>query len=453
MIRRDRADSIECPDILARTSTDPLGIFRSTIVVALAATLVIVTPPASRAGEAAISLATFESMIDGAPGLAAASAHVRADQKAEGVASAKSGLDYVFNAAFGPRSDIVINNINNNTVRYAQSAGLGLPLLGTDVAQKNAIASAATDESVARIALAEERRTRLSNLRDAYVLYWQYDGQQRIAERYVRDVTAEVGPARSLRRNGFWTEANVLDFFDALSRFQTDVRTLRSSRRSELASIASALGTGVAPFRPLEPTLAAACFPRRDDAVRSAEDVDAGLARIAAQTALLETEAKRVRGSSIDAHATAALGNVFDLVPPRAGYELTAGVAAQLPTHARSEERSLRDELNAEIDEQHLLAGQRRAELSAAIEAAIDELANAREELAQTQTNERAKREDLRESMVRFKTLSGTGAAPFDDVQTNIAELFVAENATAIARGSAFLKANALLLLAPDACS
>jgi hypothetical protein len=220
-----------------------------------------------------------------------------------------------------------------------------------------------------------------------------------------------------------------------------------------LAAIASALGTDVSAFRPLEPVLGSACSPARDVSVRSASDIDATLARITARTAQLKDEASRVRGSSIDAHASAGLTNVFDLVKPRAGYSLNAGVTAALPTHARSEERSLRAELDAAIASQDLLAKQRRAEIVAATEAAIDELANARDDLRQSLRNEAAARETLREANVRFRTLNGAGSGAFVDVTTALSELFAAENQTAIARGAVYLKANALLLLAPDACA
>jgi len=407
---------------------------------------------AARAAEPTISLGSLETTIDEAPGLEAALRHIDATEKAEGVAGARSGLDYLFDAGFGPRNDIVSNTENNTTVRYAQSAGIQLPLLGTAIAQQNAIGAARTDESLARIAYAEERRDRIAQLRNAYALFWQYGRQREIAEHYAQAFSSELRAARALRRNGFWTEGNLLDFLDALGRFNTDVRTLRTSQRTQLTAISAALGRDVGPFRAIEPVLGAACVPKRADAFRSAAEIDPTLAKIAAETDRLTSQVQRVRGSSIDASAQVATGTVFDLLPPRVGYSLTVGLNVGLPTHARSEERALRDELAAQVDEQNLLGVQRRAEISAAIDGELDELANARDDLAQATRNEASKREDLREAVVRFHTLSQSGAGSFNDVQTTLAELFDAENATAIARGTVYLKASALFLLAPNAC-
>jgi outer membrane protein TolC len=430
-----------------------LGISRFVTAAALGVALLPLHALAALGGDATVTLGALEAAVDRAPGLAAAQQRIDADVAAEGVATAREGLDYFFSDALGPRSDIVTKNVNDNAFRYSQSAGVQLPLLGTAIGRENSLEAARTDESLARIDYAENRRGRIAALRTAYVLYWQYGLQLEIAERYVREYTVDLKAARALRRNGFWTEGNLLDFLDALTRFEADARALRTSKRAQLAAIASAIGVDVAAFRPVEPGLANGCEPLRDATIRSAAEVDPSLARIAAQADLLAGEARRVRGSSIDASAQFTLGNAFDLIPPRAGYEVTAGLTATLPTHARSEERARRTQLRDELDEQSLLADQRRAEIGAAIEAALDDLSNARNDLAQTVRNERAKREDLREAIVRFHTLNAAGAGGFTDVETARTELFDAENATAIARGNVYLKANVVLQAAPEACS
>ena len=371
----------------------------------------------------------------------------------EGVVQSRSGLEYTYSNAIGPRSDIVIDNINNNTFRYQQRVGVQLPILGSAIAMKNNSIVAHTDEVLARIAYDQERRQRLSALRTAYVMYWQYDLQEAIADRYTGLLNGKLEPARGLRRNGFWTQGQFLDFLESLSRYRTTGQTLRSSRRAQLTLIASSLGAELATFRPLDPTFETGCVPTHDVALRAAEAIDATLATTDAQIAQIDGKLGNVRGSSIDARAEAGLGNVFDFIRPTVGYDVTAGVAVSLPTHARSEERSLRKQLDAERDEQRLLAEQRRSDLSAQVEGAIDELANARADLALARTEERARLEDVRESVVRFNTIVSTGSAAFDDIQIKSAEAFTAETATAAARANVYLKANALLLLAPASCT
>jgi hypothetical protein len=410
-------------------------------------------PLPAAADDQPLSLANLEQLLLGAPSLRAAQRRIDADLDFEGVVQARSGLEYTYTNAIGPRSDIVIDNVNNNTFRYQQRVGIQLPILGAAITQQYEAIAARTDEILARVAYEKERRTRLSALRAAYVLYWQYDLEDQIADRYANLLTSKLDAARSLRLNGFWTQGQFLDFLDTLSRYKTNAQTLRSSRRAQLTLIASSLGGEISSFRPLDPTFETGCTPTHDAALAAAEAIDPELATTAAQIAQIDAKLGHVRGSSIDAHAVAGLGNVFDFVNPTVGYELTAGVAVTLPTHARAEERALRAQLDALLDEQRLLAEQRRSDLSAQVEAAIDELTNARADLALAQQEQKARLEDLREAVVRFGTLNATGAAAFDEVEIYSAEAFTAETTAATARGTVFTKANALLLLAPASCT
>ncbi|MBD5655302.1 MAG: hypothetical protein IAI50_08970 [Candidatus Eremiobacteraeota bacterium] len=419
----------------------------------LAAATVASAPSRAGADDAPIPLANLEQLLAGAPSLRAAQRRIDADLDFEGVVQSRSGLEYTYTNAVGPRSDIIINNVNNNTFRYQQRVGIQLPILGSAITQQNDAIVARTDELLARIAYEQERRQRLSALRAAYVLYWQYDFQQSIAERYANLLNAKLEAARGLRRNGFWTQGQFLDFLDTLSRYKTDEQTLRSSRRAQLTLIASSLGAELSSFRPLDPTFETGCIPTHDSALAAAEAIDSQLATTQAQIAQIDAELAHVRGSSIDAHAIAGLGNVVDFVNPAVGYELTAGVQVSLPTHARSEERSMRNQLDAQRDEQRLLAEQRRSDLSAQVEGAIDELSNARADLKVAIQEQQARLEDLREAVVRFNTINATGAGAFDEIEIDSAEAFTAETAVATARGTVYTKANALLLLAPAACT
>jgi len=400
-----------------------------------------------------LGLDALEARIDQAPGIRADARQIDVDIQAEGVTYARSGLDYVFGNAIGPRSDIVTKNLNSNAFRYSQNVGVQLPLLGSAISQSNALEEARTTEALARIEYQDERRIALAKLRNAYVLYWQYDRQEAVAQSYVERFEHDMHTVRALRKSGFWTEANLLDYLETLSRFRTDVRTARSLRREQLAIISSAVGEHIAVFRPLEPKFAAACRPPESDALASALAIDPELAKIAADAVDVTSQLLHVRGSSIDARLEAGIGTVADIVPSRLGYELTAGIAVSLPSHARSEERSLRDQLADELDEQTLRAEQRRADVEAGVEAELDELDDARVELGQARVDEAATFENLREAEIRYRTIAALGAESFNDVETRLAETFTSENATVVARSTVFLKLEALLETAPDACS
>ena len=426
---------------------------RGLSLVLLAAAALASAPVPARADDPSLPLTNLEQLLTGAPSLRAKARRIEADLDFEGVVAGRSGLAYTFSNAIGPRSDIVTDNVNNNTFRYQQRFGVQLPLLGSAIAQQNEAYAARADEALARIDYERERRARLSALRSAYVMYWQYDLQQSIADRYANLLGGKLESARSLRRSGFWTQGNFMDFLDTLARYKTVAQTVRSSRRAQLTLIATSLGAELTPFRPLDPTFETGCTPSHQSALAAAEAIDSDLAQAQAKIAQLKGQESGVRGSSIDAHALAGFSNVFDFVNPTVGYDLTAGVSVTLPTHARSEERALRKQIDALLDEQRLVEEQRRSDLSAQVEGAIDELSNARADLAQARRDEQSRLENLREAVVRFNTINASGSAGFDQIEISSAEAYTAEYATAAARANVFLKANALLALAPAACT
>jgi hypothetical protein len=106
------------------------------------ASLVAGTSSVARADDPPpLSLDALEARIDQAPGIRADARQIDVDIQAEGVTYARSGLDYVFGNAIGPRSDIVTKNVNSNAFRYSQNIGVQLPLL-RDLAGQRARRSA-----------------------------------------------------------------------------------------------------------------------------------------------------------------------------------------------------------------------------------------------------------------------------------------------------------------------
>jgi outer membrane protein TolC len=195
------------------------------------------------------------------------------------------------------------------------------------------------------------------------------------------------------------------------------------------------------------------CSPRRDDALAAAVASDGAIAKLNAGIAQAELFLRDVPRSSIAASAQLGTGQVADITPRGFGYDVTAGITLSLPVHARTEERALRRTLEAQIDDYRLQQDQRRLDVRAAVEQALDELSNARLQLVQAARDAQAKREELREARVRFATIASNGVTGFNDVEMKSAEAYVTQKSTTLARSQVLLAEIQLLQLAPGICS
>ena len=406
---------------------------------------------AALAEQPALPLTKLEERLAGSFALQAAQQHVESTAQNVQVETDKSGLRYTTNTNVGYRNDVITNTLNEQFGRFAQMVGLELPILGEKFAQNQSIQTASLDALSAVHDLATQQRIVLASLRDAYVLYWQYEREMAIADSYAASLSRALPGARGLRRYGFWTQGEFLQFLVSVAQARTEGQTSAGLRRAKLAQISAILGQDVSPFRSVAPAFADGCQPRLEEAVASAAAVDPDLARLAAQIAADQNTMSQLHGSSIDASAVASVGAVGD-IPPRAGIALTVGVAGSLPTHARAEERAHRRALEDEIASLGFAQKQRLAEIRASVSEALDDFTNAKLVSTQSELDERSRREILRETLVRFNTIPVPGAAPFNDVQARSAELFVSSRAAAAAAATVLLKANQILLLSPGAC-
>ncbi len=421
-------------------------------VLLVAASLAASGAPA-RSQEPTITMTALEQQLPLAYSLRAALRRVDETDQRIVEARAKAGLEYFFENGVGPRSDIVTRSSNFQSLRYLQREGLRLPLFGTRTAQQKAIETARIESEIARIEYVVAERAALATLRRDFVAYWQYDREGAIAGDYLAVVQRQLPAARSLRTSGFWTQGKFLDFLDTTAGAKTDVNTFRSSRRQALAQLEGVLGREIGAFHPLDPVFTPSCIPSRDDARAVAVAADGTIAKLDAGIEQTKFFLRDVRHSSIAAAAQLGAAQLADITPRGSGYDVTAGIALSFPVHAGAEEHAFRRALEARLDGYRLQRDQRRYELRALVEQAIDELANARAQLRQAAKDEEAKREDLREARVRFATIASTGGTGFTELEVKSAEAYVTQKTTALARSQVLLAEIQLLQVAPGVCS
>ncbi|GAC1535510.1 MAG: hypothetical protein NVS2B17_05880 [Candidatus Velthaea sp.] len=367
---------------------------------------------------------------------------------------AKAGLEYFVSGRLGPRTDsVTATSIDFQPSRYAAQGGVRIPLFGTRIAQQGTIEAARTETAIARIDYAALERERLANLRRNFVLYWQYDREAALAQMYLSAVQHDLPAALSLRRAGFWTQGAVLDFLDSLARGKTDLETLQTSQRAAFVQLESVLGTSLVRTSPMVPSLGLACSVTPELALARALKVDAVIAKLDADISKNQFTLRQVRFSSVSASANVGLTQAAMIPPAGFRYGVAAGIDVAMPVHAKRDERAVRAKLVAQLDRDALEYEQRRLDLRSLIEQQIDQIGNSRVLLAQAATEEKTRRENLREARVRFRTIPQDASAAFDDVQTKSAELYLSEKNKVAAQSQVFLSENELLLISPGVCS
>ena len=408
---------------------------------------------AAQESPATVTLATLEARIPLAPGVLADRSAI--DETIEDVRAKRdeTGLRYSFTNAVGPAQLIVTGKQDNFVVRYEQIFGLSLPLVGTKIAQQLAVLSAREREQLAVIAFDEIGRQHVAQLRNAYVQYWSFLNRAHVAQTYLELSRDERKQAEVLRRAGFTTSTDLLDFLNAVQKVRSESEGLRSSARGQLALIAAAVGSEVPSFQAVEPLFFHNCSPERSRAIESAYRVDSALARYDATAVEVREQLARVRGSTIDASAHGGAGSVTDINHRVSGYSLKLGVDLAFSTHARDEERALRAQYADELKTLKLRTTQRRVEIASAVDSDLDDIDGSRFALRQTLADRDSIEADLRNAVIRFNTLRQASDVGFNDVRGRRSELYVAQRSAAEANATLLLKANDLLAIAPDACA
>lgn len=412
------------------------------------------SPVAALESAPVVPLTVLEAKIPEAPGVLADESAIEAAIEDVRDARDRAGLEYTYRNLFGPADVIVLpgQRVDNFVVRYEQTAGVLLPLLGSKIAQQLDVLSAQEREQLAVIALQEVRRTRLGQLRNAYVQYWSLLSQRDLAQAYLESARGERDQADSLRKEGFWTATDLLDFLTSVEKIEAQSQELQSSAGAQLALIDSAIGAEVVRFRPVAPAFFDKCRPDRTQALESAYSVDTLLAQYSANTVLVQEQLARVRGATIDSNAVAQVGSETDINHEISGYSLNAGVNVSFPRHARDEERALRSRYDAELKTLALEDAQRRVEIASSVDSILDDIAGSQVTLEQAIGNERTGEADLKIALTRFNLLKQISDAAFNDVFAKRNALYVAQRSLAEANASLLVNGNDLLVVAPGAC-
>jgi hypothetical protein len=412
----------------------------------------VICSPLVEAQTGPITLKALEARLDSDPGVQANASTLEARMQAIRVAQDQAGLQYVVSASFGPAAIIVPRSVDDHVLRYGQNFGVSLPLLGTRIHQQLAILDAATQAQIARIDLYRVRREKVASLRKAYIGYWGYAQEAKIADSYISDSQWDMTTGTGLRRTGFFTETDLMDIAASVQRAKFEVDSLHSLQRSQLAAVETAIGSELPVFDPSVPDFFDGCVPNREVAIRSAYDVDPDLASYQAQSVQIEDELAHVKGSSIDTAAQGYGGSDTDLNHRVSGYHVNLAVALSLPMHARDEERALRAEYGAELNALAFNEKQRRVEIAAAVDAALDNLHSAQAILAQASSVEHARNQDLETVLVAFRYVRQNPEREFLDVHGKRDDLLSARISSSIAEQNVLTDAVDLLAVAPGAC-
>ena len=428
---------------------------KSRRALALSLTIAAAVAPlfaADAAAERALSLPDLERRLENAPAiLAARDQYEAAHQDVRYHGARASRYDYFFSNGLGPRSDIVINNETNNAFRYAQRAGIRLPILGTRQTAQVAAVEARSREELARIDARSLRLQLLGQLRDDYIAYWGAYREQKVLQKYVTLEGAFASAARALRRDGFWTQGQYLDFLDYRSRFGSEVSVQDASRRASLAQIRGIVAEDVAELRPMAPDFVPTCNPAIEATVDRAVAADGEAAQLAVLLDVTKQSLGYTKHSSIASDVEVGVGTAFD-VPRGVGYDVTAGLDLTVPQHTKVEEDSARAQLVAQADSYRERRAQRVAEVRAAVLKAMEDLAAAQRVLAQDRTDLESKKETLREARVQLATQVTQGATGFGEVQTALADAYTADRAAAAGTSELYLRLNGVEKLSPSTC-
>lgn len=399
-----------------------------------------------------ITLGSLESQAANAPALQADELEVEAALQDVNAEKAKSGLAYTYQTDLGPNAIIVPRSYDYHVLRYDQNVGVMLPLFGSSLDEQATILDAEKQAQLAKIALVEGQRERLAALREAYSYYWEYGSEHNTANSYLHYANSQLPQARALVRVGFWTASKLIDFLDGIDRVKSDAENDRSLQLAQLAEIGAAVGSEVQIFAPEVPQFFGSCVPDRTAALNSAFASDATLADFEAETVVYDALVRKVRFASIQASASLQAGSTTDVNYRVSGYDARAAVTLTAPHHGHAEERDLRDEYTDKLESLALQETERRNDLTAAVDSALDNLRDAQTTLQQSLEDLASRSEDLKKAMVRYQTIHQAAGVGFSDVQERRDEVYAEQVALETARAQLFLQANQLLLIAPGAC-
>jgi outer membrane protein TolC len=401
----------------------------------------------ARADTAPVAVTSFEQRADAALTLAAAAAEV--DQRSDllQLARDKAGPALLEGNDLGPHQEVVYDGLIRRYVRFAQTLGVSLPILGKQELQQQDVASAATDKELAQLDYRGTKLQLIANVRESYIDYWAATHDEEITAQYLQELAADKQSVTSFYKTGFWTQANVLRYQAYISSARADLGQWSLAQKTALGQLGLATNASVEPFPPLEPGFAT-CDVSGPAALALAVGSDVPLAELLAQEQLEVSLVRLQRYLGYD--GTFDVGANGSLESPGGlGYGLQIGTTIALPLHVGRMGRDQVRALEAKAQQYDLLAKQRRAELGVDVQQYINQRDQSLVQLAASRGVAAALDEEVKEARVRLRYIA---PATLAEVQADAQDAYKARLAIVENQAAALLHINDLLQLAPDAC-
>lgn len=349
----------------------------------------------------------------------------------------------------GHHRQIVTNNLTRNYDALQPHVGLSYPLLGGRAQQLEATKTAQTQLQLNSIELDEARFHSLHQLRNQYLLYWQYHQAEQLSGQYVDSLTASQPAAAKLHEKGMWTESEYLRFNNELAAAQDELQRFRALQRVAMNAMHSILGQPVEGFQPIQPDLPQLCLSSAA-LNQSAERHSPALKNLHAQREALLYNREIGAGSSLNANLHLGVSYVDEFSSDRRGYAATGGVSVNMPAGFQEAERANKDRLNAALMVNRTLIEQARLDIQLNTAHAFENLRLAQSRLEVTTGKAKTARESLREAQLQFDRVP---QPVFQALMQQITNAYQAAMAEIADRVQVLQKTSDLLLLAPDSCN
>ncbi|MFA5240790.1 MAG: TolC family protein [Sulfuricella sp.] len=349
----------------------------------------------------------------------------------------------------GHHRQIVTSNLTRNYDALQPHVALSYPLLGGRAQQLEATRAAQTQTRLSSIDFDDMRRQLLHQLRQQYILYWQYSQAEQLAAQYLESLRANEAAASKLHEKGMWTSSEFLHFSNSLAAAGDELQRFRALQRVALNTMHSIVGQRIGAFQSVQPVLPQPCLSSAG-LNQSAERHSAELGKLAAQREALAYNREIGAGSSVNAALHLGLGYTSELANDRQGYAATAGVSISMPAGFQEAERANRDRLNAALVVNQMLSEQARLDLQLDTAQAYENLQLARNRLEVAKSQAQTAREALREAKMQFERLPHP---VFNELMQKISQEYQAALAEIESHSQSLQKTSDLLLLAPDSCA
>ncbi len=435
MQRQDRLRS--------RTIPRRMGVHHAILIAALTQ-----APFTARADEATVSLPTLEEKIPATLQIQAATAQLQASQHLVHERESREGLQLGAGLDAGRHRDVVTSTVNYSYSNVVPRVGISYPLLGARAQLLESSQEARLQRDINSADLESQRLQLLWDLRKNYILYWQYLQQQVLTEKHVTELSNMEGAAKRLLNKGLWTQSDYLQFSSDLATARNNLSQFDTMKRDSLNDMRVVIGINVPGFTPVQPEFPNLCAAT-PDIYQSAEAHSSNLKKLKAQLDDVKFDQDLTSGRAInsDIHLQASYNN--ELNASRYGYAVVVGAEVSMPLHFMEADDANADKLNAATMQNSALTEQARAGLHLKVQDALEDYRQAQQKVEATDAAEKAADEALRESRLRFENVP---QPLFGELVQKIIQEYHAALTDIEAKSTVALRANDLMLLAPDSC-